>query len=84
MSTEERAEAPASRATVKGPHFGDFSEIAIVLVFAAIVLYLSLSTSTFLSSANIMAILVATSLIAVVACGQTFVIITGGIDLSAG
>ena len=84
MSTEERAEAPANRATVKGPRFGDFSEIAIVLVFAAIVLYLSLTTSVFLSSANIMAILVATSLIAVVACGQTFVIITGGIDLSSG
>ena len=31
-----------------------------------------------------MAILVATSLIAIVACGQTFVIITGGIDLSSG
>jgi ribose transport system permease protein len=69
---------------VKEPRFGDFSEIAIVLVFAAIVLYLSLTTSTFLSAANIMAILVATSLIAVVACGQTFVIITGGIDLSSG
>src|ERR1700728_5362169 len=84
MSTEERAEAPANRAAVKGPRFGDFSEMAIVLVFAAIVLYLSLTSSTFLSSANIMAILVATSLIAVVACGQTFVIITGGIDLSSG
>src|ERR1700733_14619526 len=84
MSTEEKAEAPANRAAAKGPRFGDFSEIAIVLVFAAIVLYLSLTTSVFLSAANIMAILVATSLIAVVACGQTFVIITGGIDLSAG
>ena len=84
MSTDERAEAPASRVAVKGPRFGDFSEIAIVLVFVAIVLYLSLTTSTFLSSSNIMAILVATSLIAVVACGQTFVIITGGIDLSSG
>ena len=84
MSTEERTEAPATRAIVKAPRFGDFSEIAIVLVFAAIVLYLSLTTSTFLSSSNIMAILVATSLIAVVACGQTFVIITGGIDLSSG
>jgi ribose transport system permease protein len=69
---------------VKEPRFGDFREIAIVLVFAAIVLYLSLTTSTFLSAANIMAILVGTSLIAVVACGQTFVIITGGIDLSSG
>src|SRR5271170_608393 len=84
MSTDERAEAPANRAAVKGPRFGDFSEIAIVLVFAAIVLYLSLTTSTFLSAANTMSILVATSLIAVVARGQTFVIITGGIDLSSG
>ena len=58
--------------------------MAIVLVFAAIVIYLSLTSASFLSSANIMAILVATSLIAVVACGQTFVIITGGIDLSSG
>jgi ribose transport system permease protein len=87
MSTDDRAEgaeAPAKRAAIKGPRFGDFSEMAIVLVFAAIVIYLSLTSSSFLSSANIMAILVATSLIAVVACGQTFVIITGGIDLSSG
>src|ERR1700748_900912 len=84
MSTDERAQAPVSRAAVKGPRFGEFSEIAIILVFVVIVLYLSFSTSTFLSSSNIMAILVATSLIAVVACGQTFVIITGGIDLSSG
>lgn len=39
MSTDDRAEAPANRAAVKGPRFGDFSEIAIVLVFVAIVLY---------------------------------------------
>src|SRR5258708_5984016 len=89
MSTNESAEAPANkdlslRAAPKGRHFGDFSEMAIVLVFVAIVLYLSLTTSSFLSAPNIMAILVATSLIAVVACGQTFVIITGGIDLSSG
>jgi ribose transport system permease protein len=89
MSTDESAEAPANkdlslRATSKGRRFGDFSEMAIVLVFVAIVLYLSLTTSSFLSAPNIMAILVATSLIAVVACGQTFVIITGGIDLSSG
>jgi ribose transport system permease protein len=84
VSTEESAEARTNRPAVKGPRFGDFSEIAIVLVFAAIVLYLSLTTSTLLSAPNIMAILVATSLIAVVACGQTFVIVTGGIDLSSG
>jgi len=70
----------------KGPTWlkGDFSELAIVAVFALIVIYLSVTTPAFLSGPNIMAILVATSLIAVVACGQTFVIVTGGIDLSAG
>lgn len=63
---------------------GDFSEIAIIAIFLLIVAYLSLTTPAFLTAPNIMAILVATSLIAVVACGQTFVIITGGIDLSSG
>jgi ribose/xylose/arabinose/galactoside ABC-type transport system permease subunit len=62
----------------------DFSELVIVAVFVLIVIYLSATTPAFLSGPNIMAILVATSLIAVVACGQTFVIITGGIDLSSG
>ncbi len=63
---------------------GDVNEIAIIAVFLAIVAYLSLTTASFLSTPNIMSILVATSLIGLVACGQTFVIITGGIDLSPG
>ena len=77
---------PANARTVAGKGFlrGDINEIAIILVFLAIVGYLSLTTSSFLSTPNIMSILVATSLIALVACGQTFVIITGGIDLSSG
>ena len=62
----------------------DLSDLTVLVVFLAIVLYLSLSTASFLSTANLMAILVATSLIAIVACGQTFVVITGGIDLSSG
>jgi ribose transport system permease protein len=62
----------------------DLSDLTVLAVFLGIVVYLSLSTASFLSTANLMAILVATSLIALVACGQTFVIITGGIDLSSG
>ncbi|MDX7952629.1 ABC transporter permease [Lichenihabitans sp. Uapishka_5] len=62
----------------------DFSDLTVLIVFLAIVVYLTLSTASFMSTANLLAILVATSLIAVVACGQTFVIITGGIDLSSG
>jgi ribose/xylose/arabinose/galactoside ABC-type transport system permease subunit len=79
-----KSEPQEAKATSRGWFRGDFSELAIVAVFVLIVIYLSVSTPAFLSGANIMSILVATSLIAVVACGQTFVIITGGIDLSAG
>jgi ribose/xylose/arabinose/galactoside ABC-type transport system permease subunit len=82
--TNEAANIPARKTTGNSWRRVDFSEIAIVLVFAVIVIYLSVTTSAFLSASNIMSILVATSLIAVVACGQTFVIITGGIDLSSG
>jgi ribose/xylose/arabinose/galactoside ABC-type transport system permease subunit len=84
--TNEAGKAATAPDTQKGPTWlkGDFSELAIVAVFVLIVVYLSVTTPAFLSASNIMAILVATSLIAVVACGQTFVIITGGIDLSAG
>ena len=75
---------PATGRKRSGLLSGDMSEIAIIVVFLAIVLYLSFTTSSFLSTPNIMSILVASSLIAIVACGQTFVIITGGIDLSSG
>jgi ribose transport system permease protein len=84
--TNQAGKTATAEVAKKSPTWlkGDFSELAIVAVFVLIVIYLSVTTPAFLSASNIMAILVATSLIAVVACGQTFVIITGGIDLSAG
>src|SRR3954462_15903834 len=89
--TNEAGNVPVREKTAEGASKrpsrwlrADFSELVIVAVFVLIVIYLSATTPAFLSGPNIMAILVATSLIAVVACGQTFVIITGGIDLSAG
>jgi ribose/xylose/arabinose/galactoside ABC-type transport system permease subunit len=84
--TQNDALSPASDAAPRKRRWlaGDINEIAIIAVFLAIVAYLSLTTSSFLSTPNIMSILVATSLIGLVACGQTFVIITGGIDLSSG
>ena len=81
MSTNDAAaradQEPSGRRWLKA----DLSDLTVLIVFLAIVVYLSLSTASFLSTANLMAILVATSLIAIVACGHTFVIITGGIDL---
>lgn len=84
MSIKETS-VPADRRSAEAPRQKvDLSGLTVLAVFLAIVVYLSLSTGSFLSTANLMAILVATSLIALVACGQTFVIITGGIDLSSG
>ena len=60
------------------------NELTIVVAFVLISLYLALTTSTFLTSANMISILLATSLIGIVAVGETFVIVTGGIDLSVG
>ncbi len=60
------------------------NELTIVVGFVAISLYLALTTPAFLSTANVLSILLASSLIGIVAVGETFVIVTGGIDLSVG
>ncbi|HPE69444.1 MAG TPA: ABC transporter permease [Thermotogota bacterium] len=56
----------------------------IYIGFVAIVVIFSLSSEYFLDMYNLMNILVQSSLIAIIAVGQTFVILTGGIDLSVG
>ena len=60
------------------------NELTIVVAFLLISVYLAATTPTFLTTANILSILLATSLIGLVAVGETFVIVTGGIDLSVG
>jgi ribose transport system permease protein len=60
------------------------NELTIVVAFVLISLYLALTTPTFLTTANMVSILLATSLIGIVAVGETFVIVTSGIDLSVG
>ena len=60
------------------------NELTIVVGFVGISLYLALTTPAFLTSANLLSILLASALIGIVAVGETFVIVTGGIDLSVG
>ena len=60
------------------------NELTIVVGFVVISLYLGITTPAFLTSANLLSILLASSLIGIVAVGETFVIVTGGIDLSVG
>ncbi len=59
-------------------------EIGVFVILVAMVVYLSVSTTTFLTSTNIFNILRAFSWIAISGFGECMVIITGGIDLSVG
>jgi len=67
---------------------GKFAKIlrnyGMYIGFGIIILFFSLSSEYFLDVYNLMNILVQSSLIAIIAVGQTFVILTGGIDLSVG
>jgi ribose transport system permease protein len=59
-------------------------EFGVFIILAAMVLFLSVYTNTFLTSTNIFNILRAFSWIAISGFGECMVIITGGIDLSVG
>jgi ribose transport system permease protein len=59
-------------------------EFGVFLILAAMVLFLSVYTKTFLTSTSIFNILRAFSWIAISGFGECMVIITGGIDLSVG
>src|SRR5690606_18954730 len=59
-------------------------ELGVFIVLVAMVLFLSWKTDTFATQQNIRNIWLSFSWIAIAAFGQTFVIITGGIDLSTG
>jgi ribose transport system permease protein len=59
-------------------------ETGLLLVLAAVSLILTLVTSTFATFLNVMNILKQVTLTAMIATSQTFVITSGGIDLSVG
>jgi ribose/xylose/arabinose/galactoside ABC-type transport system permease subunit len=59
-------------------------ETTIFVILIAMIIVLSLSTSKFFTGSNIANLLKQTAVNGVVAIGMTFVIISGGIDLSVG
>jgi ribose/xylose/arabinose/galactoside ABC-type transport system permease subunit len=61
-----------------------FREMNILLVLGALIIFFSIMSNRFLSYMNITNLLRSTSIIGVVSIGMTFVIISGGIDLSVG
>lgn len=64
--------------------FRNFGQYGIFLAFAIICLVLALSTPKFFTLSNLITIGTQVSINALLAFGVTFVIITGGIDLSLG
>ena len=75
---------PAARSSPFAAVGRGLNELTIVVGFIAIAGFLAATTPQFLTTANILSILLASSLIGIVAVGETFVIVTGGIDLSPG
>ena len=66
------------RSLVRSRESGLFFALLLVCVI------LSFTTTTFLNSENLFNVLKQVSLVTIVAAGQTFIIISGGIDLSVG
>jgi len=61
-----------------------FREFGVIIAMFILILFFSITSDIFLSTNNLLNITRQVSVISLVAMGMTFVIITGGIDLSVG
>ena len=88
MTASATTEAPDQQTTpVKSADTGLRDKLQQFLAFASLLvifLFFSVASSNFLNYDNVTAILFSTVVIGLLALGTTFVIITGGIDLSVG
>jgi len=85
-TTGEAAAAEANPGGVWGiiKRLFSFREAGILFVLIAICVFLSIATPNFLTEKNIMNVARQFSVIAIIAVGMTYVIVTAGIDLSVG
>jgi ribose/xylose/arabinose/galactoside ABC-type transport system permease subunit len=72
--------APAAKKKERGA----FNELGILIVLAALCVVIGLFNNVFFTPNNAINVLRQISVMAIIAVGQAFVIITGGIDLSVG
>ncbi|MGV2685958.1 ABC transporter permease, partial [Clostridium perfringens] len=63
---------------------GALQQVLALASVVVLILFFTFSSSNFFQFSNIVGILLSTAVIGVLALGSTFVIITGGIDLSVG
>lgn len=76
--------ATAAFATADEGHRIRWADLAPFIALAVIVLLGALINSNFTSSANLMNVITRSAFIAIIAIGATFVIASGGLDLSVG
>ena len=87
MTTDTTPQARTIGAAPQGPTSTLRDRLQQLLAFASLVvigIFFSVASSTFLTYGNIVNVLFSTVVIGLLALGTTFVIITGGIDLSIG
>jgi ribose transport system permease protein len=81
---EKLAAAPTADRTSRDVFARVFSKMYLFVVFAIIIVIGAIVSPYFLSVRNLVNIITAASITSVLAVGQFFVIVTGGIDLSVG
>lgn len=79
------AKEVSTKKTIRGPGISNvFQKFGALIGLIMLSVFFSIATENFLSVNNILTIGLQTSIIAIVAMGQTFAIIKAGIDLSVG
>jgi galactofuranose transport system permease protein len=85
MTTATREAATAERDALRRERiFGEIQRRGAIVVLAIVVVIAALTLGQFFTGMNIEDILLHASFVGLIAVGMTFVIITGGVDLSVG
>ena len=84
LAEEQKVVEPAASSHVVAELLLRFRELGIVLALALVVIVATIDNPRFLSATNVQQILSAASIIALLAIGETIVIITRNVDLSVG
>lgn len=73
-----------NKKNIKGTNIYKGTEVSLIVIIVAIFLAATIGTDNFFTEYNLMNILKQCSIIGVISISATFIIITGGIDLSCG
>jgi len=85
VSTSEQTAPSRSQISTWGPAVGNFLiRYSMVVVMLLVVAFFAYQSARFATADNLVTILISAAPFALIALGQTLVILTGGIDLSVG